>query len=96
MTAATPEESGSRPTRSRRAAGRRAVIGQGSATRVQLITGMSVHLADYHQETGTSPGELRTTGRADDRDLRHPRPVPADILEEIVDTVFLPSGALTR
>jgi hypothetical protein len=97
-----------------------------NATRVQLITVMSVHLAGYYQETGTSPGDLRDpvpTGRkkavdvlfdrAVDRGeikpevlterikslpfdlLRHEilttfAPVPDHVLEEIVDTVFLP------
>lgn len=30
-----------------------------NSTRVQLITAMNMHLADCHQETGTSPGDLR-------------------------------------
>jgi hypothetical protein len=84
---------------------------------------MSVHLAAYHQETGTSPGDLIPTGpektadvlfdRAVDRGeiapehltgrikslpfdlLRHEilstyAPVSDHVLEEIVDTVFLP------
>ncbi|MGW7380587.1 TetR/AcrR family transcriptional regulator [Streptomyces sp. NPDC054794] len=37
-----------------------------NATRVQLVTVMSVHLAGYHQETGASTGDLRdplATGR---------------------------------
>src|SRR5919109_558153 len=29
-----------------------------NATRVQLVTVMSVYLADYHQATGSSPSEL--------------------------------------
>ncbi|MFI7501640.1 TetR/AcrR family transcriptional regulator [Streptomyces sp. NPDC049687] len=97
-----------------------------NATRVQLITVMSVHLADYYAKTGTSPGDLRdplTTGRREALDvlfdravargemkpealterikslpfdlLRHEilttfTPVPDHVLEEIVDTVFLP------
>ena len=94
-----------------------------NATRVQLVTVMSAHLAGYYQETGTSPGDLLATGgenpadvifdRAVDRGeikpehlserikslpfdlLRHEilvtfAPVPDDVLEEIVDTVFLP------
>ncbi|MGW1727566.1 TetR/AcrR family transcriptional regulator [Streptomyces sp. NPDC002306] len=97
-----------------------------NATRVQLITVMNVYLAGYHQETGTSPGDLRDPlatgrkkaldvlfGRAVERGevkpevlterikslpfdlLRHEilttfAPVPDHVLEEIVDTVFLP------
>lgn len=97
-----------------------------NATRVQLITVMSVHLAGYYQETGTNPSDLRdplTTGRKQALDvlfdravdrgevkpellterikslpfdlLRHEilttfAPVPDHVLEEIVDTVFLP------
>ncbi|WP_327235938.1 TetR/AcrR family transcriptional regulator [Streptomyces sp. NBC_01317] len=94
-----------------------------NATRVQLITVMSVHLAGYYQGTGTSPGELLAAGgenpvgvlfeRAVARGeitrerltprvkalpfdlLRHEvlttfAPVPDEVLEEIVDTVFLP------
>jgi AcrR family transcriptional regulator len=97
-----------------------------SATRVQLVTVMSAHLAGYYQETGTSPGELldpSATGRRQAVDvlfdravargeikaerltdrirslpfdlLRHEflttfAPVPDDVLEEIVDTIFLP------
>lgn len=86
---------------------------------------MSVHLAAYHQETGTGAGELLATGRAGTGAtdplyeqaaargeigterlservkslpfdlLRHEilttyAPVPDQVLEEIVDTVFLP------
>ncbi|MFJ9690677.1 TetR/AcrR family transcriptional regulator [Kitasatospora sp. NPDC101183] len=97
-----------------------------NATRVQLVTAMSVHLAGYHQETGTSPRELfdpARTGRKEAVDaiyeravargeadpqrltervktlpfdlLRHEflttlAPVPDHVLEEIVDTLFLP------
>ncbi|MEV5711369.1 TetR/AcrR family transcriptional regulator [Actinoallomurus sp. NPDC052274] len=97
-----------------------------NATRVQFITVMSVHLAGYYQETGTTPGDLldpRATGRSESLDalfdravdrgevkpellterikslpfdlLRHEilttfAPVPDHVLEEIVDTVFLP------
>jgi AcrR family transcriptional regulator len=97
-----------------------------NATRVHLITVMTVHLAGYYQETGTTPRELRdplATGRTRivevlferavergeaDPDrltervkslpfdlLRHEilmtfAPVPDHVLEEIVDTVFLP------
>ncbi|WP_424537053.1 TetR-like C-terminal domain-containing protein [Sphaerisporangium viridialbum] len=94
-----------------------------NATRVQLIPVMSVHLADYYQETGTRPGDLLATGRGNtagvlfDRAvergeikpehlserikslpfdlLRHEilttfAPVPDRVLEEIVDTIFLP------
>ncbi|MFI9275752.1 TetR/AcrR family transcriptional regulator [Kitasatospora sp. NPDC052896] len=98
-----------------------------NATRVQLVTVMSVHLAGYYQETGTSPADLRellTAGRRKsavdalyeralargeidperltDRVraipldlLRHEflmtlAPVPDPVLEEIVDTIFLP------
>ncbi|MEV5599616.1 TetR/AcrR family transcriptional regulator [Streptomyces sp. NPDC052496] len=97
-----------------------------NATRVQLVTVMSVQLAGYHQATGTRPGDLvdpLATGRKEAVDvlfdravergevtperltdrirslpfdlLRHEilttfAPVPDDVLEEIVDTVFLP------
>lgn len=94
-----------------------------NATRVQLITVMSAHLAGYYQETGTGPGDLFTTAREQTGDvlfdravrrgeidparlserikslpfdlLRHEilvtfAPVPDHVLEEIVDTVFLP------
>ncbi len=94
-----------------------------NATRVQLITMMSAHLAGYYQETGTSPGDLLAAGRQNIADvifdraigrgeikpehlterikslpfdlLRHEilvtfAPVPGDVLEEIVDTIFLP------
>ncbi|WP_405148958.1 TetR/AcrR family transcriptional regulator [Sphaerisporangium sp. NBC_01403] len=94
-----------------------------NTTRVQLITVMSVHLADYYQETGTRPGDLLATGRENTADvlfdravergeikpehlserikslpfdlLRHEilttfAPVPDRVLEEIVDTIFLP------
>jgi AcrR family transcriptional regulator len=97
-----------------------------NATRVQLVTVMSVYLADYHQATGSSPSELldpSETGRkqaidtiyhrAVDRGevkaehlteriktlpfdlLRHEflttfAAVPDQVLEEIVDTLFLP------
>ena len=97
-----------------------------NATRVQLVTVMSVHLAGYYQETGISPSDLLATvrektatsldvlfDRAVDRGeikpellterikslpfdlLRHEflttfAPVPDHVLEEIVDTVFLP------
>ncbi|MFD8691381.1 TetR/AcrR family transcriptional regulator [Streptomyces sp. NPDC059651] len=97
-----------------------------NATRVQLVTVMSVHLAGYYQETGTSPSDLRGLlgagreraldalfDRAVDRGeikpehltprikslpfdlLRHEflmtfAPVPDHVLEEIIDTVFLP------
>jgi AcrR family transcriptional regulator len=97
-----------------------------NATRVQLVTVMSMYLADYHRATGTSPSELldpAETGRkqaidtiyhrAVDRGevkaehlteriktlpfdlLRHEylttfTAVPDQVLEEIVDTLFLP------
>jgi AcrR family transcriptional regulator len=94
-----------------------------NATRVELVTVMSAHLAAYHQETGTSPGDLVATGRGNTADvifdraagrgeinperlterikglpfdlLRHEilvtfAPVPDHVLEEIVDTTFLP------
>ncbi|WP_369393571.1 TetR/AcrR family transcriptional regulator [Streptomyces sp. CG1] len=94
-----------------------------NATRVQLVTAMSVHLAGYYQETGTTPGDLLTTGRENTADaifdravargeitpehlserikslpfdlLRHEilttfAPAPDRVLEEIVDTIFLP------
>ncbi|MEU3345969.1 TetR/AcrR family transcriptional regulator [Streptomyces sp. NPDC006700] len=94
-----------------------------NATRAQLITVMSVHLAGYYQETGTGPGDLFTAAREKTADviferavargeiaperlgervmslpfdlLRHEilvtfAPVPDRVLEEIVDTVFLP------
>ncbi|MFE2374315.1 TetR/AcrR family transcriptional regulator [Streptomyces sp. NPDC059398] len=94
-----------------------------NATRVQLITVMSVHLAGYYQGTGASPGDLIAAGREGRGDLLFERavargevrpellterikslpfdllrhevlttfaPVPDHVLEEIVDTVFLP------
>ncbi|WP_328747011.1 TetR/AcrR family transcriptional regulator [Streptomyces sp. NBC_00285] len=97
-----------------------------SATRLQLVTVMSVNLAGYYQKTGTSPGDLvdpTTTGRKEAVDVLFDRaaergeikpellterikslpfdllrneflttfaPVPDDVLEEIVDTIFLP------
>ncbi|GAA5140655.1 TetR/AcrR family transcriptional regulator [Pseudonocardia adelaidensis] len=97
-----------------------------NATRVQLLTVMSAHLAGYHQATGTSPGDLLdpvATGRKEAVDvlfdravdrgeigperlterikslpfdlLRHEllttfAPAPDRVLEEIVDTIFLP------
>ncbi|MFD9128188.1 TetR/AcrR family transcriptional regulator [Kitasatospora sp. NPDC059571] len=97
-----------------------------NATRLRLVTVMSVQLAGYYQETGTSPGDLLdplATGRkkavdvlfdrAVDRGeirpdvlterikslpfdlLRHEflttfAPAPDHVLEEIVDTIFLP------
>ena len=97
-----------------------------NATRVELVTVMSVHLASYHQQTGTSPGDLldpRATGRKQAVDLLFDRaaargevdpelltdrirtlpfdllrheflttyaPVPDHVLEEILDTIFLP------
>ncbi|MEU5992053.1 TetR/AcrR family transcriptional regulator [Spirillospora sp. NPDC047418] len=97
-----------------------------SATRLQLVTVMSVNLSSYYEETGTNPGDLfdpATTGRKEALDvlfdravdrgeidperlterikslpfdlLRHEflttfAPVPDDVLEEIVDTIFLP------
>ncbi|MER5466070.1 TetR/AcrR family transcriptional regulator [Streptomyces sp. NPDC002668] len=97
-----------------------------NATRVQLITIMSVYLAGHYQETGRSSRDLRdplATGRKEALDalfdravdrgeikpellterikslpfdlLRHEilvtfASVPDHILEEIVDTVFLP------
>jgi AcrR family transcriptional regulator len=100
-----------------------------NATRVQLVTVMSAHLAGYHQETGTSPGDLFdpvVTGRKEAVDVLFDRavdrgeirperlterikslpfdllrlellttfaPAPDHVLEEIVDTIFLP---LTR
>jgi hypothetical protein len=84
---------------------------------------MSAHLAGYHQETGTNPGDLLATGDANTADvlferaaargeinpdhlterikslpfdlLRHEilttfAPAPDHVLEEIVDTIFLP------
>src|ERR1700733_11632219 len=94
-----------------------------SATRVQLVTVMNVHLAGYYQATGTSPGDLLAPAREQTADviferavergeikpehlserikslpfdlLRHEilvtfAPVPDRVLEEIVDTIFLP------
>ncbi len=46
-----------------------------NATRVQLITVMSVHLADYYQETGTRPGDLLATGRGNTADVLFDRAV---------------------
>ncbi|MFE9799876.1 TetR-like C-terminal domain-containing protein [Streptomyces goshikiensis] len=34
-----------------------------NATRVQLVTAMSAHLAGYHQATGAGLGDLLATGR---------------------------------
>ncbi|KQX65137.1 TetR/AcrR family transcriptional regulator [Streptomyces sp. Root1310] len=97
-----------------------------NTTRVQFITVMSVQLAGYYQETGTSPADLRdplATGRKEALDVLFDRavdrgeikrelltervkslpfdllrqeilttfaPVPDHVIEEIVDTVFLP------
>ncbi|MFI1052680.1 TetR/AcrR family transcriptional regulator [Streptomyces griseoruber] len=97
-----------------------------NATRVQLVTVMSVYLASYHLETGTSPAELldpadtdrkqavdaifdRAVARGEaeserltDRIKALPfdllrqeilttyAPAPDRVLEEIVDTIFLP------
>src|SRR4051794_424504 len=97
-----------------------------STTRLQLVTVMSVNLASYYQETGTSPSDLfdpTATGREEAVDvlfdravergeikpglltkrikslpfdlLRHEllttfAPVPDYIIEEIIDTIFLP------
>ncbi|MGW3150035.1 MULTISPECIES: TetR/AcrR family transcriptional regulator [Streptomyces] len=94
-----------------------------NATRVQVVTLMSVHLAAYYQETGTSPSDILAPGREKTADLIFDRavgrgeikpehlservkslpfdllrheilvtfaPVPDRVLEEIVDTVFLP------
>ncbi|WP_225823982.1 TetR/AcrR family transcriptional regulator [Streptomyces naphthomycinicus] len=49
-----------------------------NSTRVQLITVVQTHLADYHRETGTSPAELRdplVTGRAEALDVLFGRAV---------------------
>ena len=49
-----------------------------NATRVQLVTVMSVHLAGYHQQTGSSPGDLldpRATGRKQAVDVLYDRAV---------------------
>jgi AcrR family transcriptional regulator len=49
-----------------------------NATRVQLVTVMSVHLAGYYQETGTSPAELRdlvTAGRENTLDVLYTRAI---------------------
>ncbi len=95
-------------------------------TRLALVTAMTVHLAGYYQETGTSPAALRKTlfpdrphiprmllDRAIARGEVHPArvtdriaaapyallqqefittlaPVPDSVIEEIVDTIFLP------
>ena len=97
-----------------------------NATRVQLVTVMSVHLASYYQETGISPADLSdplATGRKQAVDvlfdravergeikpehlteriktlpfdlLRHEflttfAPISDQVLEEIIDTIFLP------
>ena len=97
-----------------------------NATRVQLVTVMSVHLAGYYQQTGISPGTLAdplVTGRKQAVDVLYDRavdrgeikperltdrikslpfdllrheflttfaPVPDHVLEEIIDTIFLP------
>lgn len=52
-----------------------------NSTRVQFITIMSMHLADYHQATGNSPGDLRdplVTGRAEALDALFARAVDRD------------------
>jgi AcrR family transcriptional regulator len=52
-----------------------------NATRVQLLTVMSVHLADYYQATGRNPGELHdpvTTGRTNSVDVLYDRAVDRD------------------
>ncbi|TDD72469.1 TetR/AcrR family transcriptional regulator [Actinomadura darangshiensis] len=103
-----------------------ALLREINATRVQLVTVMSAHLAGYYQETGTSPDDLTDPAvtarreavgvlfdRAVDRGeirperlterikslpfdlLRHEllttfAPAPDHVLEEIVDTIFLP------
>lgn len=49
-----------------------------NSSRVPLIIAMSTHLADCHQETGTSPGDLRAplvTGRAEALDVLFGRAV---------------------
>ncbi|WP_329568782.1 TetR/AcrR family transcriptional regulator [Kitasatospora sp. NBC_01266] len=97
-----------------------------NATRLQLVTVMSVQLAGYYQETGTHPGELfdpLATGRKKAVDVLFDRAVdrgeirpellterikslpfdllrheflttfaaaPDHVLEEIIDTIFLP------
>jgi AcrR family transcriptional regulator len=97
-----------------------------NATRVQLVTVMSVHLAGYYQQTGISPGNLAdplVTGRKQAVDVLYDRavergeikpenltdrikslpfdllrheflttfaPIADHVLEEIVDTIFLP------
>ncbi|CUU55160.1 DNA-binding transcriptional regulator, AcrR family [Parafrankia irregularis] len=37
-------------------------------TRIQLVTLVSVHLADYYRETGTSPADLRRVLKGDRKD----------------------------
>lgn len=102
------------------------LLRQINATRARLVTVMSVYLASYHLETGTSPTELLDPADTDRRQavdaifdravdrgeakaerltdrikalpfdlLRHEilttyAPAPDHVLEEIVDTVFLP------
>ncbi|WP_327176891.1 TetR/AcrR family transcriptional regulator [Streptomyces sp. NBC_01335] len=95
-----------------------------NATRVELVTVMSVQLADYHRATGPdAPHGPLVSGRKEAVDVLYDRavrrgearrerltdrvrslpfdllrhellttfaPVPDDVLEEIVDTVFLP------
>ncbi|NUU21468.1 MAG: TetR/AcrR family transcriptional regulator C-terminal ligand-binding domain-containing protein, partial [Streptomycetaceae bacterium] len=99
---------------------------QVNATRVDLVAMMSIHLAGYYQETGTSPADLRSTiaagrrsvsadifqraakrgeidpARVSDRLKALPfdllrleilmtlTAAPDELLEEIVDTLFLP------
>ena len=103
-----------------------ALLRELNATRVPLVTIMSVQLAGYYQETGTSPADLKnllSRGRRDylgvifarasargdiapervtERMKSLPfdllrqefmttfRPVPDEVLVEIVDTIFLP------
>jgi AcrR family transcriptional regulator len=97
-----------------------------NATRVQLVTVMSVHLAGYYQQTGINPRDLAdplVTGRKEAVDVLYDRavergeikaeqlserikslpfdllrheflttfaPIADEVLEEIVDTIFLP------
>ncbi|GAA2840709.1 TetR/AcrR family transcriptional regulator [Crossiella cryophila] len=52
-----------------------ALLREINATRVQLITVMSAHLAGYHQQTGASPGDLLNTGEDPDLDLLYERAI---------------------
>ncbi|ONH60482.1 TetR family transcriptional regulator [Frankia sp. CcI49] len=61
-----------------------AVMREANATRLQLATAMSVHLAGYYQETGTSPADLRdaiTAGREGSTEVMFTRAVARGEIE---------------